>query len=136
MHSIDWTIIAIYLVWIVWDGLRLTKKSDELEGYFTSSVAPLLSATGGRPAASFRSVTGWRYQPHNARAFGPSSTLDMGIFVWFAHFPDAAAHRRHADALARDTTWQRRVEPMLRGLSSAPVEVWRLEPLPGSRVIY
>ena len=111
-------------------------KLMELEGYFTSSVAPLLSATAGRPAASFRSVTGWRYQPHNARAFGPSSTLDMGIFVWFAHFPDAAAHRRHADALARDTTWQRRVEPMLRGLSSAPVEVWRLEPLPGSRVIY
>jgi solute:Na+ symporter, SSS family len=37
MHWIDWTIIAIYLVWIVWDGLRLTKKSDELEGYFLAS---------------------------------------------------------------------------------------------------
>ena len=34
MHWIDWTIIAIYLVWIVWDGIRLTKKSNELEGYF------------------------------------------------------------------------------------------------------
>jgi Na+/proline symporter len=34
MHSVDWTIIAIYLVWIVWDGIRLTKRSSELEGYF------------------------------------------------------------------------------------------------------
>jgi Na+/proline symporter len=34
MHWIDWTIIAIYLAWIVWDGLRLTKRSHELEGYF------------------------------------------------------------------------------------------------------
>jgi Na+/proline symporter len=34
MHWIDWTIVAVYLVWIVWDGLRLTKKSQELEGYF------------------------------------------------------------------------------------------------------
>ena len=24
----------LYLVWIVWDGLRLTKRSHELEGYF------------------------------------------------------------------------------------------------------
>jgi Na+/proline symporter len=37
MHPIDWTIIAIYLVWIVWDGLRLTKRSHELEGYFLAS---------------------------------------------------------------------------------------------------
>ena len=37
MHPIDWTIIAVYLVWIVWDGLRLTKHSNELEGYFLAS---------------------------------------------------------------------------------------------------
>jgi Na+/proline symporter len=34
MHWIDWTIVAVYLAWIVWDGLRLTKRSKELEGYF------------------------------------------------------------------------------------------------------
>jgi solute:Na+ symporter, SSS family len=34
MHPVDWAIIAIYLAWIVWDGLRLTKRSHELEGYF------------------------------------------------------------------------------------------------------
>ena len=37
MHPVDWTIVALYLIWIVWDGLRLTKKSDELEGYFLAS---------------------------------------------------------------------------------------------------
>jgi Na+/proline symporter len=31
---LDWGIVAVYLVWIVWDGLRLTKRSHELEGYF------------------------------------------------------------------------------------------------------
>jgi SSS family solute:Na+ symporter len=34
MHPIDWLVVAGYLVWIVWDGLRLTKKSQEVEGYF------------------------------------------------------------------------------------------------------
>jgi SSS family transporter len=34
MHSLDWAIIAVYLAWMIWDGLRLTKRSDELEGYF------------------------------------------------------------------------------------------------------
>ena len=37
MHPIDWTIIALYLAWIIWDGLRLTKKSNELEGYLLAS---------------------------------------------------------------------------------------------------
>src|SRR5688500_1526434 len=34
MHWIDWAVIAVYLVWMIWDGLRMTKRSDELEGYF------------------------------------------------------------------------------------------------------
>jgi SSS family solute:Na+ symporter len=34
MHPVDWAIVGVYLVWIVWDGLRLTKKSQEVEGYF------------------------------------------------------------------------------------------------------
>jgi SSS family transporter len=37
MHPLDWTIVAVYLVWIVWDGLRRTKNSHELEGYFLAS---------------------------------------------------------------------------------------------------
>jgi Na+/proline symporter len=34
MHWIDWTIVAAYLVYMIYDGLRLTKGSDEVEGYF------------------------------------------------------------------------------------------------------
>ena len=34
MTSVDWAIVAIYLIWIVWGGVRLTKRTKELEGYF------------------------------------------------------------------------------------------------------
>jgi solute:Na+ symporter, SSS family len=34
MHWLDWTLIVLYLTWMVWDGLRLTKRSHELEGFF------------------------------------------------------------------------------------------------------
>jgi len=37
MHWVDWVVVAVYLAWIVWDGLRLTKRSHELEGYFLGS---------------------------------------------------------------------------------------------------
>ena len=34
MHWLDWLVVGGYLVWIVWDGLRRTKGSDKVEGYF------------------------------------------------------------------------------------------------------
>ena len=37
MHSIDWIIVAAYLVWIVASGLRQVKRSDKIEGYFLAS---------------------------------------------------------------------------------------------------
>jgi SSS family transporter len=37
MHWIDWLILVAYLVWIVLDGLRLSRKSKDLEGYFLAS---------------------------------------------------------------------------------------------------
>ena len=37
MHWLDWTIVAAYLVYIVYDGLRLTKKANEVEGYFLAN---------------------------------------------------------------------------------------------------
>ncbi len=37
MSAIDWGIIALYLVWIVWDGIRLSKNTGKLEGYFLAS---------------------------------------------------------------------------------------------------
>ena len=37
MSAIDWTIIGLYLVWIVWDGIRLSRDTGKLEGYFLAS---------------------------------------------------------------------------------------------------
>src|SRR5687767_512839 len=37
MHWIDWTIVALYLIWIVWTGLSLGRKTDQLEGYFLAN---------------------------------------------------------------------------------------------------
>ena len=37
MHWIDWTVVVGYLVLIVWDGLRRTKDSGRVEGYFLAN---------------------------------------------------------------------------------------------------
>ena len=34
MHPIDWTILLGFTAWIVYDGLKRTKDSHEIEGYF------------------------------------------------------------------------------------------------------
>ena len=34
MHPLDWAILIGFTAWIVYDGLRRTKDSHELEGYF------------------------------------------------------------------------------------------------------
>jgi solute:Na+ symporter, SSS family len=37
MSWIDWGVVGLYLVWIVWDGLRLSKRTNEVEGYFLAN---------------------------------------------------------------------------------------------------
>src|SRR4051812_3693701 len=37
MHLIDWIIVVAYLVWMVVDGLRRTKDSSHVEGYFLAN---------------------------------------------------------------------------------------------------
>src|SRR5438067_10462856 len=34
MRPLDWAIVAGYIVWIVYDGLRRAKGTDKVEGYF------------------------------------------------------------------------------------------------------
>jgi len=34
MSGIDWAIVVAYLVWVVWDGLRLSRNTNAVEGYF------------------------------------------------------------------------------------------------------
>ena len=37
MHLLDWLVVAAYLVWIVYDGLKRTKAANEVEGYFLAN---------------------------------------------------------------------------------------------------
>jgi Na+/proline symporter len=37
MSAIDWGIIGIYLAWVVFDGIRLSRNTGRLEGYFLAS---------------------------------------------------------------------------------------------------
>ncbi len=37
MHLLDWAVVVAYLVWIVWDGLRRSKATSEVEGYFLAN---------------------------------------------------------------------------------------------------
>ncbi|GMV20789.1 MAG: hypothetical protein AMXMBFR57_07380 [Acidimicrobiia bacterium] len=37
MHWIDWTVVVAYLAWIVWTGLRLSRNTEKLEGYFLAN---------------------------------------------------------------------------------------------------
>ena len=37
MHPIDWTVLVAFVAWIVYDGLRRTKDSDRIEGYFLAN---------------------------------------------------------------------------------------------------
>ena len=37
MHWIDWTVVVVYLVWIVWSGLQHTRDSKAIEGYFLAN---------------------------------------------------------------------------------------------------
>jgi Na+/proline symporter len=34
MHILDWLVVATYLIWIVWSGVRKTHSTAVLEGYF------------------------------------------------------------------------------------------------------
>ena len=37
MKLLDWIIVAAYLVYVIWDGIRMTKNSGSAEGYFLAN---------------------------------------------------------------------------------------------------
>ena len=37
MKFLDWAVIVAYLAYVIWDGIRMTKKSKSAEGYFLAS---------------------------------------------------------------------------------------------------
>ena len=38
MHLLDWAVVVAYFVWIVWDGLKRSKNTDKVEGYFLATA--------------------------------------------------------------------------------------------------
>ena len=37
MRLLDWAVVVVYLVWIVYDGLRRSKGTDKVDGYFLAN---------------------------------------------------------------------------------------------------
>src|SRR5687767_15414427 len=37
MQFLDWAVVVVYLVYVIWDGIRMTKHSNEVEGYFLAN---------------------------------------------------------------------------------------------------
>lgn len=37
MQTIDWAVVVAYLVWVVWDGIRKSRATHEVEGYFLAN---------------------------------------------------------------------------------------------------
>jgi len=37
MQFLDWAIVAAYLAYVIWDGIRMTKHSGDVEGYFLAN---------------------------------------------------------------------------------------------------
>ena len=37
MHWINWTIVAVYLGWVVWDGIRRSRGATNIEAYFLAN---------------------------------------------------------------------------------------------------
>src|SRR5579872_7602862 len=37
MRAFDWLVVIAYITWIVWDGLRRSKGTDQVEGYFLAN---------------------------------------------------------------------------------------------------
>ncbi len=68
MSAIDWGIVVAYLVWMVWDGLRLSRRTNEVEGYFLASRSLPWWAVGlsvmatQLSAITMTSTTGLGYQ--------------------------------------------------------------------------
>lgn len=37
MRFLDWAVVVVYLVYVIWDGVRMTKNSNSAEGYFLAN---------------------------------------------------------------------------------------------------
>src|SRR2546422_7770231 len=58
-RSLDWVIIAVYLVYVLVDGVRRAKGTRELEGYFLANRSLPWWAVGDRKSTRLNSSHGY-----------------------------------------------------------------------------
>ena len=75
--AIDWALIGLYLVWIVWDGIRLSKNTEKLEGYFLASKSLPWWAVGLSVMATQLSAITMveQHRPGLCRRHGPAAAV-------------------------------------------------------------
>jgi SSS family transporter len=67
MHAVDWAVVLAYITWIVVDGLRRSKRTNEVDGYFLANrslpwwVAGLSVMATQMSAVTIVSTTGLGY---------------------------------------------------------------------------
>src|SRR5438270_6691168 len=68
MRAFDWAVVLTYIVWVVYDGLRRSKGTDKVEGYFVANrslswwVAGLSVMATQMSAVTLVGTTGQAYQ--------------------------------------------------------------------------
>ena len=97
MSAIDWVIVVAYLVWMIYDGLRRSEKTDEMEGYFLASrslpwwavglsvMATQLSAITLVGTTGQAAVDGDRFARDPAAQIGAQEHDRIGYFFHFEH---------------------------------------------------
>ena len=96
--------------------------------FFEDRIAPALAAAGAAPIAAYRTLS----VENNFPAL-PVRTGDP-VFVWFARFEDAAAHRAYEERLARFGPWTGELLPALAAHFAKGAAVLRLAPTARSRL--
>lgn len=95
--------------------------SDELVAFFDDRLKPELVAAGAEVVGAYVTEASENNYPRLAIREGEN------VFVWFARFPDRAAHQAHVGALGRSRRW-RELANELPGRLSAPPQRLRLVP--------
>ena len=90
--------------------------------FFEKTVKPAVTASGASILAFF--VT-----EHSENTF-PALPVREGenVFVWFAHFNDAAAYERLTSLLARSPRWRDEISKELEQRLKHPQEILKLSP--------
>ena len=102
---------------------RLRHQADaDFVRLFEERIAPALTDAGAAPIAA--------YQTHDVENNFPALPIRTGapVFVWFARFSDAGAHRVCEERLARSPGWTGDLLPTLAGHFAQVAEVLRLAP--------